>query len=1195
MAFTTQNAFHEILDYAGSANPQKANLNMVLNVITQVIYERRNVSATTNSDPITSTEYFAALMTALESSSDSHQTEILKLLSIILPQTPVAVLRAKFAPSAQALMRILNPDSSKVQSEEVQTARLCSGTTCLGEILRSQEVTDSTWTRPDILEALQVLIVFSMSDTSRPKVRKAARRSLSTLLQLHREHKLQAISTHIAEFVTHAMSSCTPSRDERKLLLLINFLEPVLPLMTRSTFSSLVASLVKYVDSWIPMIQLVTVKTLDAIARSDEAKWTQDSLSGTLQALLNASNFSARDAEVGIIIIELVDCMVSRLHALNEVQARKLVPRAIALLCSLAESEKAHMRDRCMQGIYNVLAICIQSEEWSSFDGVARVVASLSSLLLLRYQLAWNQVFRLFADLYKDHSNFCVGAFDEILRKCAELYEASSNTPSGNDQQTDWKSRCGQVLSSAIGAGGPAHFLSVVSILDNEGIVFKQKAWIVPILREGCKAFPCELSFFSTIILGIARKCEAKSRMDSTSSLESKHLQELTMDLWRLFPSFCARASDIPTGFKSIAKTLSNALGDERYPALRLVVCQGLMSLLKLAGCFNGNGGYDGENMVEEEQLIDDLQKQTQNRKALSNYASRFLTTLINLSAKIDPNDINVTSCLVQTIEGFASLESSEAMDTRFKSILQEFLQSIVHVKGTPTNAIPDEQSRKQCGHLMVITALVGSVSMDNIHFLYRAIKPSLLNDSDTIMQKHAYSVIVSICDHHPTFMQHENNLTDVTETITKSLLACSVPSKKMRLRCLTHLVHALTQQRRNNATKSALESFHTDFKDELLPNLVGEIILCTKESNRRARETAFQLLLSLADYMRATSTNGLDEYIQIIFGGLAAKTPHMRSAAVLCLSRIVYEFGRSEMSIQKSMPQLLETVLMLLHEKANEVIKAVIGFMKLGIAILSKRQLEPHLPAMVQGLLVWIGKSKHRFRAKTRVILLKLVRKFGFDTLENVIPPEDRPLLRHMKKVKGREERKKEAYRNEGQLDGSFDQFMNLSEEEDDVCSIVTQSQGKRVRNNGSGVAFQAKSGDIVDLLDPNAVLQRAEMDEQSDSDDSVMHFAKDGRLIVPDERVDDNHSEADEMKESLQGINKMDLNAGMKRNRSQEMDGVGQEYKAKKARGDVRKKGKLEPYAYIPLDPKLMATRNRRKGVKRFAANVGRRRGGK
>ena len=38
-----------------------------------------------------------------------------------------------------------------------------------------------------------------------------------------------------------------------------------------------------------------------------------------------------------------------------------------------------------------------------------------------------------------------------------------------------------------------------------------------------------------------------------------------------------------------------------------------------------------------------------------------------------------------------------------------------------------------------------------------------------------------------------------------------------------------------------------------------------------------------------------------------------------------------------------------------------------------------------------------------------------------------------------------------------------------------------------------------------------------------------------------------------------------------------MGQSFRSKKARGDMKKKGKMEPYAYIPLDPKQLSKRNK------------------
>jgi len=49
------------------------------------------------------------------------------------------------------------------------------------------------------------------------------------------------------------------------------------------------------------------------------------------------------------------------------------------------------------------------------------------------------------------------------------------------------------------------------------------------------------------------------------------------------------------------------------------------------------------------------------------------------------------------------------------------------------------------------------------------------------------------------------------------------------------------------------------------------------------------------------------------------------------------------------------------------------------------------------------------------------------------------------------------------------------------------------------------------------------------------------------------------------------------------------GASFKAKHAGGDVQKKGQLEPYAYIPLDPKLLSKKHRREATGKFSAIIG------
>ncbi len=61
----------------------------------------------------------------------------------------------------------------------------------------------------------------------------------------------------------------------------------------------------------------------------------------------------------------------------------------------------------------------------------------------------------------------------------------------------------------------------------------------------------------------------------------------------------------------------------------------------------------------------------------------------------------------------------------------------------------------------------------------------------------------------------------------------------------------------------------------------------------------------------------------------------------------------------------LLRTALLLLREKSREVVKAVIGFVKVAVSAMRDDALREELPHIVRGLLLWAGESKNRFRLK--------------------------------------------------------------------------------------------------------------------------------------------------------------------------------------------------------------------------------------
>ncbi|KAL7692728.1 putative armadillo-like helical protein [Plasmopara halstedii] len=1224
--------FTELRKHAGGAHPQKAKLNVVLGATSDVIYERR--ASGDRQTPISPTEYFAALMTALDAVSDSHRQEVTQLLSMVLPEVPEAVLRLKFTAVAKCLTTVL-------QEAGDDAALLRSASACLALALLAQEPSTTAWGHPDLLRSFQLLFTLAMD--SRHKVRKAGHKWTMDILELHSAKNCDILSTHIASFAENVFSSCkVGGHDDQRLVLLVAFLKSALPLLQRKVVASLVVTLAPFLDASSKTLRLVTYEALDALSTAPEAQLAADTLQKLVVAVLDAQSSSALDSQGGSIAVYAVRIpseALRRLAAVNGEATHELLPRVVGAICSHIATDNDRVQGQATRSLLSVLKATLNSEMLETKDeNVVRVLASLQSLTSLHFQSAWGHTFPLLAELFRFYGKACRPAFEPIILTCCELHEAADQLP-----QQQQKGKSAQALSqlfalaagAAVEALGPRAFLEIVPIDHPTEIVSEQRAWLLPVFRDALRAAQCksELSFFSDVVLPMACACEARARETSITPLQAKNFQTRTSQLWSLFPSVCASAVDIDTHFKKIAKVLASAMADKRYPDLRLAVCQGLQVLMKRTRALQNsiahryyreaqdieveNDGNEDEEDNDEAGRLDEA-KLARDRAALAKFSGRYVPLLLSFAEDLDPEkDADRAQVLLDTLEGFSALADAQLIGASFKLVMQKLLKATTEAKRVEGDGAGMNSKRsnklRQVSHaqMALALALLAHVDDANVALLYRVIKPYLLDDSDASMQKRSYAALVAICDSHPKFLSEEVQLQDMTRAICESLLTCSVPAKKMRLRVLAHLIRALQTQ----------PAADTLAEKELVPNLVGEIMLCAKEANGKAREAAFELLVAMATMLRARDPqNGIMEYIQMVLGGLAARTPHMRSAAVICLSRLVFEFGREDAAIAQAMPALLKTVLMLLHEKAREVIKSVIGFMKLGIAVLPKDQLEQFLPDIINGLLIWIGESKNRFRAKTRIILIKLCRKFGYEHVAALMPVEDRALIRHIKKTKERDDKKKSelsvkaAERRAAKKNhDSFGEFMADLDDENDVETAVMQVF-KRKRDlhkkHKGGKVIREDEDDIVDFLDDNAAVknvisaQRGGLDDESFED---FQTSKDGRLIIPgeDDNMDGFSGSDDENKikqDVVSQLQRMGLHPngknvkGGRTKRKRDEDGSnGREYRAKKAGGDIKKKGKLEPYAYIPLDPKLMAKRNKREAVTRYGGSVGKRRGKK
>lgn len=119
--------------------------------------------------------------------------------------------------------------------------------------------------------------------------------------------------------------------------------------------------------------------------------------------------------------------------------------------------------------------------------------------------------------------------------------------------------------------------------------------------------------------------------------------------------------------------------------------------------------------------------------------------------------------------------------------------------------------------------------------------------------------------------------------------------------------------------------------KLNLIPELLSEAVLGTKEVNEKARDSGFDLLVVMAQKMAeggevkqdeagdegmgelvpfprpisiadsaASASASVEEYITMVAAGLTGTTPHMISASINALSRLLFEY-KGELSGSRS------------------------------------------------------------------------------------------------------------------------------------------------------------------------------------------------------------------------------------------------------------------------------------------------------
>ena len=352
---------------------------------------------------------------------------------------------------------------------------------------------------------------------------------------------------------------------------------------------------------------------------------------------------------------------------------------------------------------------------------------------------------------------------------------------------------------------------------------------------------------------------------------------------------------------------------------------------------------------------------------------------------------------------------------------------------------------------------------------------------NDPQLQKKAYKLLPRLATSVNGKLALADRNSELQQLLLSSAASASAPCRRDRLAAISVVVENLPQ-----------DSLH------FVPSVLSEIVISAKEVNEKARTAAFDLLVLMGNRMSAggtivqsniphmpadapTAQASLEEYFTMVSAGLAGSTPHMISASITALTRILYEF-RAQLS-EAVIEDLVQTMDLFLTSNNREIVRSVLGFVKVAVISLPEKLVRPRLVTLVPGLMGWSKEHKAHFRAKVKHIFERMIRGFGAELVETLCPEEDRKLITNIRKTRERRKRKKDAAGNEeqdagekkrkGKFESEFDEAVYGSDEDDSSHAAGSGSDddaGARRRKGGQTYIVEDED-EPLDLLGRKAL----------------------------------------------------------------------------------------------------------------------------
>lgn len=804
------------------------------------------------------------------------------------------------------------------------------------------------------------------------------------------------------------------------------------------------------------------------------------------------------------------------------------LPDLFVLISTFLTSSSHNIRISASEGLNSLLHTCIPEKvllEPSIWDDkvLESIGRTLQDLLSVKYQTAWMEVFNVLTSAFEVLKWRSAPLLNVIVKSVGDL--RSNDSFSG-------KKGADAVLSAAIKSMGPDNVLSVLPLnLSRSAPGEPGRAWLLPLMRDSISN--ARLKHFREELVPLSEHMfnRVLQHGDQEKTMEIKIFETVVSQIWACLPGYCELPLDLIEALdQAFAEQLANLLYQQ--PQLRTNICRALQNLV------------DSNKAIIELESDDDLVKQGQLTKAnaqdninhLAGFADKLLAVLFNVYGQTLPQ---YRGPALQCINAYLSITpESELMETftRVATMLEGSLpdasaqtQADKQKKKKDTNEVP-------LSHTLMDLVIAMSIYLPRQSFaaLFNMASNVVSMQNDPQLQKKAYKLIPRLADSEIGRAALQERSGELQQLLLNSAEKASAPARRDRLESIARIVPFLPEG-----------DLH------FIPSVLSEVVIAAKEVNEKARSAAFDLLVLMGEKMAEGGTvkqsavphmpsdapsvpATLEEYFTMVSAGLAGSTPHMISASITALTRLLYEF-RQRLS-EATISELVQTMDLFLTSSNREIVRSCLGFVKVCVISLPTALMQPRLQTLIPNLMVWSHEHKAHFKAKVKHILERMMRRFGVEEIDRWCPEQDKKLIANIRKTRERRKRKDKedgeedatqgAEKRKGKFESEFDEAVYGSDSGSDAGSdisddeVLGRSVAKGQRAKQSGNQYIVEDDEPLDLLDRKALAhvsstkptksagREAKKKEDSktdidgklifneDSDDEVMDFGADGNL---------------------------------------------------------------------------------------------------